>query len=167
MGFIPDSRLPDERGLDNVTNLVKRQLKAFEDTEVAFCREYERADILSRLCLTTLAREPLGIYWVPGIKLPALGNALVANGGEAKAWASLRDAVEEAELAYGLASNKTIPCLAIQDGPARLLLVTTSEAAEEIADMPLMRMRLGEKTYRAFLLSEYRRAREEYRVPHV
>ena len=103
---------------------------------------------------------------MPGIKLPDITSGLAANAGQSKVWAALRDAVSEAEDMYSLAAHKELPCLGIPDGLARLVLVTRQAFAEEIEDMPLARLRLGDQTYRAFLASEYSRARADCRVPH-
>lgn len=167
LGYQHERVDPQERKLESITKLVRRQLAACVDHEADLSRQFAEADSLTRLCLTGLAHDPIGLLYVPDIKAPNLSAGLSTNAGEVKVWQDLRSATEEAADAYGAAMNKYLPCLAIPDGVNRLVLVTFAEEAEQIEDMPLMRMRLGEKTYRVFMLSEYAKARVDHRVPRA
>lgn len=153
--------------IKSIANLARRHLASFIDHEAEAQNDHPDADPLCRLSLNALRQEPLAMLYVPDVKLPDLVSGLAANGGQQKVWTKLREAVKEAETAYGAASNKTLPCLVIPDGPARLVLVTSKDLAEDIIDMPLSRLNLGGTILRVFLVSEYARARAEGRVPHV
>jgi len=148
----------------SIVNILRKKMARFIDYDAEFSDHYKHADPLTRLCLLGLGSEPLGLVYIPGLKPPMdYYGSLISGAGSSSKWMNLRDAVEDAESCYEAASNKTITGIVLKSGN-NLCIITRSDAVEAIEDMPFLRMRLGDETYRMFMVSEYIKSRDNCKI---
>ena len=57
----------DEKQQKSIVNLVRRQMGGVIDSDCDYGDSHSGCDPLSRLCLTELGSDPLGLYWEPEI----------------------------------------------------------------------------------------------------